>query len=122
MPARQQPQHLTVILERDRSQVPMPERDDGGRSCVVRIGLVLAARVQQPRSCRQRCRHIHNVLACADQLLRQQRADPGRALDRPQSRFELRRPRQQSATLITISTHRYLADELLVAVDDYGRV
>ena len=63
MTTRQQPQDLPVILERDRPQVPVPQRDDRSRTGVVRVGLVLAARVQQPRPRRQRGRHIDNGLA-----------------------------------------------------------
>ncbi|MDQ1382328.1 MAG: hypothetical protein QOJ71_3047 [Actinomycetota bacterium] len=44
----QQPQHLPVILERDRAQVPVPQRDDRSRAGVVYVGLVLVPRVQQP--------------------------------------------------------------------------
>ena len=45
-----------------------------------------------------------------------------RAFNRPQPRFERRRPTQQPVALSTISLHRQLADELLVAVDHRGRV
>ena len=44
MPTCQQPQHLPVILERDRPQIPVPQRDDRRGTRVVRVGLVLAAR------------------------------------------------------------------------------
>ena len=102
MATRQQPQHLPVILERDRTQVPVPQRDDRRRTCVVRVGLVLVARIQQSCSCRQRGRHVDDGLARRDELLRQQRAMTRRAFDRPQPRLERRRPTQQPLTLSAI--------------------
>jgi hypothetical protein len=43
MTSGQQSQDRTVVLERDRVQIPMAERDDRRGARVVRIGLVLAA-------------------------------------------------------------------------------
>jgi hypothetical protein len=95
MPPSQQSQHLALILERDRPQVPMPQRHDRSRARVMRIALVLAARVQQASSCRQRRRDIDDGLTDRDELLREQRAMTGRAFDGPQARLERCRPTQQ---------------------------
>ena len=83
----------------------------------MRIVLVVAARIQQPGPRRQHRRHINHGLAARDQLLRQQRADTGRAFHRPHARCERCRPTQQPFALATIGNHRHLANELLVAVD-----
>jgi hypothetical protein len=79
---------VTVILELDLMQVSMPQRDNRSRPRVMRVGLVLAARVQQPRSGRERGRHINNRLARRNQLLGEQRTMTRRAFDRPHARFE----------------------------------
>jgi hypothetical protein len=94
MTAGQQPQHLAMILERDRPEVPVAQRDDRGGASVVRVGLALAARVQESRSRRQRRRNINHILTRRDELLGQQRSDSGRALNRPQPRCEWRGPFQ----------------------------
>jgi hypothetical protein len=86
------------------------------------VGLVLAARVQQSGSSRQRGRHINHLFARGDELLRQQRAMASRSLDRPQPRRERHRPFQQPLSLTAISADRHLADNLLVVVDGRGRV
>jgi hypothetical protein len=61
MPARQQPQHLPLILELDRTQIVVSQRDDRRRACVIRVGLVLTARVEQSSSCRQRGGHVDDL-------------------------------------------------------------
>jgi hypothetical protein len=81
------------------------------------VGLVLAARVQQPSSGRQRRGHVDDRLTGRDELLRQQRAMSGRTFHGPESRFERCRPREQPLALSTIGLHAQLADELFVAVD-----
>jgi len=88
MASCQQPQNLTVIVGRDRPQIPIPQRADRRWARVVRVGLVLVTRVQQSCPGRQRGRHIDDGLARRNELLRQQRAMTVRAFNRPQTRFE----------------------------------
>jgi hypothetical protein len=83
MTTRQQPQHLPVILQRNRPQIPVPQRDDRRGTRVMPVGLVLAGRVQQPCPRRQRGGHVDDVLARRDELLRQQRPMTGRAFNSP---------------------------------------
>jgi hypothetical protein len=122
MSSRQEPQDLTVVLEGNRTQVPVPQRDDRSRAGVVRIGVFLVTRVQQSHPCRKCRRHVQHRLTRADELLRQQCAVTGRALHGPQSRVELRRPAQQSVASSAIGAHQELTVELFVAVDRDGGV
>ena len=122
MAARQQPQDLPVILERDRPQIRCRNATIAAERASCASVLSLRPAVQQPRPCRQRGRHIDHGLARRDELLRQQRAVTGRAFDRPQPRFERCRPTQQPFALSTIGTHQQLANKLFVAVDHRGGV
>ena len=113
----QHPQDRRVILQHDAPQVRMPQRDDRRGASIVRVGLVLAARVQQPCPRRQRRRHVEHDLARSDELLREQRADAGRALDRPRPRHERCRPLDERLALRPARGDAQFADHGLVAID-----
>jgi hypothetical protein len=70
----------------------------------------------------ERGRDIDNRLARRDQLLSQQCAVTGRALDRPHAWRERLCEPQQPRSLSTISLQRELAHELFVGVNDGGGV
>ena len=83
----------------------------------MRVGLVAACVVEEPHPRGERRRHIEHAFTCSDELLGQQRAGAGRALDRPAPRFERRGECQQSIALRTIRADTDLAHELLVTVE-----
>jgi hypothetical protein len=67
---REQPQHGRVILEPHGPQLRMPQRNHRRRAGIARVGLGDPRRVQQPRTRRQRRRHIQHGLTDCDELLR----------------------------------------------------
>jgi len=119
----QQADHGGVILAADRAQLAMPQPGDRSRQRIVGVVLAGLGRAQQPDPRRQCRRNIHDVLAGAHQLLRQQLAQPAGRLDRP-GPFEAEwcRPGQQPLGLASISHHLQLGDGLFVAVDRDSRM
>jgi hypothetical protein len=79
----QQADHRVVVLDADRAQPTMPQPGDGSRQRIVAVVLGGLGRAQQPDPRRQRRRNVYNLLAGANQLLRQQFAQPAGRLDRP---------------------------------------
>src|SRR5439155_7463007 len=67
-------------------------------------------------------RHVQHRLACGDELLRQQRAQPARSLDRPHPRLIPCSKLQQSFALMTIRTHTKLLEQHLALVEDRGEM
>jgi hypothetical protein len=114
---RQQSQHGRVIDRSDGPQTAMTQRDDRCGPRGVRVGLVGATRIQQPHARRQRGRHINNLFARGDELLRQQRAEPSRRLDRPGPRRKRFREPQQPITLASIRDNPNLADDAFLIVE-----
>lgn len=78
-----------------RRQARRAHGRDGDGASVVRVVLVRFPRSQQPRPRRQRRRHIDDVLAGVDELLREEVAEPSGGLDRPGPFLEWRRPPHQ---------------------------
>lgn len=62
------------------------------------------------------------MLAGRDELLRQQRAHPGRAFDGPRARRERGRPGQQPFSLLTVSNDTDRVDHRFGVVDRGGGV
>jgi hypothetical protein len=83
----------------------------------VAIGLGALLVVQQPHPGRQRRWHVEHLLAGCDELLRQQGAGAGGALDRPHARFVAMRPVQQLLALLTVGGHRHLVVDLFAVVE-----
>src|ERR687897_167534 len=84
---------------------------------VRRVGLVGTTRVEQADASRQRRRHINHRLADGDELLGEQRTQPGRRLDGPSTRREVGREAKQPLPLPPVSHDTQLADDALAAVE-----
>ena len=83
---------------------------------IVLVGLFI---VQDPHPGRQLRWHIDHSLAGGEQLLSQQRASAGRALDRPQPWCEPDGPVQQPLPLAAIRWQLEHRPNRLCAVDHY---
>jgi hypothetical protein len=118
----QQAQHRGVVFDLHDPQPRMTQRHDRRRASIVAVGLVAALSVKDPNPSREPGRHIHDVFAGGDELPRQQRTNPRRALDCPTTRFEPSRERQQTVALLTIGADPDLVDHLLGRVEDRGHV
>ena len=118
----QQPKHSEMILGLDLAQRLVTKRDHRRRASVVAVGLVAAARVEEPHPSRQGRRDIDDAFPGSDELLGQQRPGPCRALDGPQPRRERSRPLQQPVTLPAIGGHPKLVENLLGAIEHRRRV
>jgi hypothetical protein len=66
--------------------------------------------------CRQRRRHVQDLLAGVEELLGQQIAEPTGGLDRPRALLEARRPLQQLIDLAARRSHLHLGEPRLVLV------
>jgi hypothetical protein len=114
---RQQTQHRSVINRDDVPQSGVAQCDDRGCPGVVRVGLVGAAGVEQPDLGR-RCRGgIEHGLAGGDQLLGQQRAEPGGCLDGSGAGLEVGRELEQPLPLALVGHDPKLVDDGLAAVE-----
>ena len=111
-----------MVLEADLSQPSVAQGDDGGRAGVVAVGLVAVIVVQQSHPGGQLRWHVDHLLAGGDELLGEQRAGPGGALDGPQPRREPVRPAQQSLSLLSVSRQLQHRPHPLIAVQHRGRV
>ena len=99
----QQTQHDAVLVKAgDDVQARVVPSDNRCRAGIVGVGLVDPTVLEQAHPRRQLRWHINDMLAGGDELLGEQRAHPGRPLDRPRPRREPYRPRQQSFALITV--------------------
>ena len=114
----EQAQHRAVVLDLDDPQPRMAQRHDRGGAGVVAVGLVAALGGEDPDPSRELGRHIDDVFTSGDELLGQQRTDPGRTFDRPTTRFEPCRERQEPVALLTISADPDLIDHGLGRVED----
>ena len=88
-------QHRRVVLGGHLAAVLGPQRRDRHRQGIVRVVLVRVPGLQQPHPGRQLRLHVQDPLAGGDELLGQQPAQPGSALDRPGPLRPRRRPRHQ---------------------------
>ena len=88
-------QHRRVVLGDHLAAGPGPQRRDRHRQGVVRVVLVRVTGLQQPHPGRQLRLNVQDPLAGGDELLGQQPAQPGGALDRPGPLRPRRRPRHQ---------------------------
>ena len=86
------------------------------------VGLVGARRVQQPDPRRQGWWNIEHGLTTRDELLSQQRAEPGRLLDRPGARCKARCERQHAIALMIISSEAQLGNHRLAAIQHCSSV
>jgi hypothetical protein len=118
----EQAQLLRVISGADLAELGVTHRDHRGGAGVMRVGLVVVARVQQPHPRRERRRDIDDGLAGGDQLLGEQRAEPGRGLDRPRARRERHRELEQPLALSSVRVDAELADKALGLVEHRGGV
>ena len=66
--------------------------------------------------------HVDHYLASSDELLGEQRAGPGRALDGPPPRHEPGRPAQQPLSLLAVSRQLQHRLHPLIAVEHRGGV
>ena len=73
--------------------------------------------VQQSHPGCQRWWHIDHRLAGRDQLLSEQGAGAGGALDRPQPRLVAAGPPQQPVALVSVGDERQLVADLFVVVE-----
>jgi hypothetical protein len=104
----------------DRDDVPqsgVAQRHDRGCPGVVRVGLVGTAGVEQPDPGRQCRGDIDHDLAGGDQLLGQQRAEPGGCLDGPGAGLEVGGELEQPLPLAPIGHDPKLVDDGLAAVE-----
>lgn len=125
--AGQQSQHRAVIITTHQAQPAVTQPRDRGRQRVVAVVLGRLGRSEQTHSCRQRGRHIDDVLTRGEQLLGQQLAQPIGGLHRPHALVSQRRcPRQQPLRLRAIRCDLKTRDlsrqrtRWLTQLDSYG--
>jgi len=114
---REHPQDRSVIIGDDGSEPSAAQRRDRRRQRVVRVVLRGAARAEHAHPRRERRGDVDHVLAGADELLRQQVAEPSRGLDRPPPIRERLGPCQQLLALRAGRSDLELSDGDLVTVD-----
>jgi hypothetical protein len=117
VPIGQQPQHRGVVHRGDLTQPAMAQGDNRRGPGIVRVGLVGTTRVEQADASRQRRRHINHRLADGDELLGEQRTQPGRRLDGPSTRREVGREAKQPLPLPPVNHDTQLADDALAAIE-----
>ncbi len=122
MSLRQQAEQLARPSRHDRSQTLMPQRGQRDRQCVVGVVLVRSTVAQQTCPCRQRCRHVDDVLVGGNGLLSEQEPESLGSLDRPSSRCERLRPGQQPTELVAAAAHLQPSDLDLAAADSHRSV
>jgi hypothetical protein len=82
-PVRQQPQHHGVVLDVDLAQALAAKGGQGDRDRVTGIVFAAVASGQLPHPSGELGRHVDDLVAVGDQLLGEDPADPGGALDGP---------------------------------------
>jgi hypothetical protein len=81
--------------------------------------LVRTPGAEDPHPRGKGCRHIEDLLAGTDELLRQQVAEPSGGLDGPGALTERFRPGQQPGRLLAGGPHLDLGQLLLIAADSH---
>ncbi len=121
-PVDQQSQHLQLFVGDDRPQSAHAGADQGDGVRVGGVGLAALSGGEHPCPRRELRGHVDDVLASADELLGEQRSDPGGALDGPTSWFERGGPLEEPGSLMAVRFDAELTDDGLSVVDGGGGV
>jgi hypothetical protein len=116
----EQSQDDGVVLEGDRSQLPVVDGGGRHRGGVGQVALAGAAGPEQPGPGGQLGRHIHNRLAGGDQQLGDAAAQPAGPLHRPAALGPLLGPDQQLGGGLTAGRQAQLAEQAAVRVQGGG--
>jgi hypothetical protein len=121
-PLGQQVQHHCLVLDADLPQGGDVAGRDRHRDRVVGVALAAMADRQHPHPGGQLGRHVHHVLAVADQPLGQRPADPVGTLDRPAALRPTLRPYPQGLVAVQGGRDALLPEQLAVLIQHGGGV